>query len=140
MVLYPKTGTDDLAQKTNTALYAWANFVQSQLPLRAMTNFCIDGNDRLGSEHGRFSTICDVAEEEMGLTGLLLAEFCESWSLAPINTYFDIGGTCFPGPNRIDFVGGTSCLLSQTTSCEVWHHSGDLLHFKTGHQVDHRVA
>ncbi len=61
----------------------------------------------------------------MGLTGLLLAEFCESWSLAPVNTYYDIGGTCSPGPNRIDFVGGTNCRLSQTVSCEVWHHSGD---------------
>ena len=70
-----------------------------------MTNFCVDANDRLGSDGGHYSTIGDVAEEEMGFTGLLLAEFCESWSLAPVNTLFDLGGTCFPGPNRIDFVG-----------------------------------
>ena len=53
-----------------------------------MTIFCVDANDRLGSDGGHYSTIGDVAEEEMGLTGLLLAEFCESWSLAPINTFF----------------------------------------------------
>ena len=54
MVLYPRSGKDDMAEKTNTALYAWANFVQSQLPLRVMTNFCVDANDRLGTDGGQY--------------------------------------------------------------------------------------
>ena len=49
MVLCPKAGRGELAMKTNTALYAWAITVQSQIPLRAMTNFFIDGNGRPGA-------------------------------------------------------------------------------------------
>ena len=82
-------------------------------------------------------------QDEVDHNGHLLAEWCEAWSLTPMNTHFNVGGTFWAekgnSAKRIDFVGGSMRMKDVTESCTVYNYSGDRLQLAgTARRLDHR--
>ncbi len=98
-------------EKITNKLYAWAEKLLDQLPVRNTPIICTDANGRMGQEaHNRYpdSIGAENGDEPTHRAGMRFAEFLAQNNMMAINTFVGIGPTFYSisssGQSRVNYI------------------------------------